>query len=56
MSLNWKEIDAVLSEMDLAGSQIQKVVQSAYDALVLQTRHNAKTTNLLVVLSGGCRC
>jgi predicted ribosome quality control (RQC) complex YloA/Tae2 family protein len=36
LSLNWKEIDLVLRELQLPGMQIQKVYQSSYDVLVLQ--------------------
>jgi predicted ribosome quality control (RQC) complex YloA/Tae2 family protein len=36
MSLNWKEIDLILHELDLPGMQIQKVWQSAFDVLALQ--------------------
>lgn len=34
MSLNWREIDLVLGELDLIGAQVQKVVQPSYDTLV----------------------
>ena len=56
MSLNWKEINLILEELDLTGTQIQKAVQSAYDVLSLRLygRNGAKT--LLVSLSpGACR-
>jgi len=36
MSLNWKEIDLILNELELPGAQIQKVWQSAFDVLALQ--------------------
>jgi predicted ribosome quality control (RQC) complex YloA/Tae2 family protein len=36
VSLNWKEINLILEELRLEGGQIQKVYQSAYDALALQ--------------------
>ncbi|MDR2701798.1 MAG: NFACT family protein [Spirochaetaceae bacterium] len=36
MSLNWKEIDLILHELDLPGMQIQKVWQSAFDVLAMQ--------------------
>jgi len=51
MSLNWKEINLILEELDLPGAQIQKAVQSAYDVLALRLygRDGAKT--LLVSLS-----
>jgi predicted ribosome quality control (RQC) complex YloA/Tae2 family protein len=56
MSLNWKEIDLVLEELDLGGSQIQKAIQSAFDILAFNIygRHGGKT--VLVSLSpGACR-
>jgi len=56
MSLNWKEIDLVLSELDLAGAQLQKAVQSAYDVLALQFYRDGKATTLLTALTpGACR-
>lgn len=56
MSLNWKEINLVLSELALEGSQIQRVVQSAYDVLALQLYKEGKATTLLVALTpGACR-
>ena len=35
MSLNWKEIDLILKELDLPGMQIQKIYQSAFSVLAL---------------------
>ncbi|MCA1949386.1 MAG: NFACT family protein [Treponema sp.] len=56
MSLNWKEINLVLSELSLEGSQIQGVIQSAYDVLALQLYKGGKATTLLVALTpGACR-
>ncbi|MCL2764569.1 MAG: NFACT RNA binding domain-containing protein [Treponema sp.] len=66
MSLNWKEINLILSELDLAGAQIQSVVQSAYDVIILRIRTRAiktddcvakgETKQVLVSLcSGACR-
>jgi len=56
MSLNWKEINLILEELELPGMQIQKAVQSAYDVISLKLygRNGAKT--LLISLSpGACR-
>ncbi len=53
MSLNWKEIDLVLSELDLRGAQIQKVIQSAYDVIAFQVYKEGKARTLLIVLSPG---
>ncbi|MDR2767887.1 MAG: NFACT RNA binding domain-containing protein [Treponema sp.] len=56
MSLNWKEINLILSELDLEGAQIQKAVQSSYDVLVLHVRNRARTAPVLISLgAGACR-
>ncbi|MCX7025352.1 MAG: NFACT RNA binding domain-containing protein [Spirochaetes bacterium] len=56
MSLNWKEIDLVLSELDLSGAQIQKIVQPSYDTLLLCTYSGRGSVDLLVcVAHGACR-
>jgi predicted ribosome quality control (RQC) complex YloA/Tae2 family protein len=56
MSLNWKEINLILSELDLPGFQIQRVIQSAYDVLVLQVYGRGEAKNILISLSpGACR-
>lgn len=62
MSLNWKEIDLILEELDLRGAQIQGVAQSAFDVIGLRIHKkggNGKkgaTRLLLVALSpGACR-
>lgn len=56
MSLNHREIDLVLSELDVAGAQIQRVVQPAYDTLVLSLYKPGTPTNLLICLAhGACR-
>jgi predicted ribosome quality control (RQC) complex YloA/Tae2 family protein len=56
MSLNWKEIDLILAELDLPGSQIQKAVQSAYDVAGLQIHKKGQTKTVLIALTpGACR-
>ena len=56
MSLNWKEINLILSELDLPGHQIQRATQSAYDVLSLQLYGKRGPKNLLIALSpGACR-
>ncbi|MDR3174202.1 MAG: NFACT RNA binding domain-containing protein [Treponema sp.] len=56
MSLNWKEINLILSELDLKGSQIQQVFQSAYDVLCLRLYGKGGTHYLLIALTpGACR-
>lgn len=56
MSLNWKEINLILEELDLAGAQIQGVVQSAFDVIVFRIHKKGETKNILISLSSGaCR-
>ncbi|MDR0638840.1 MAG: NFACT RNA binding domain-containing protein [Spirochaetaceae bacterium] len=56
MSLNWKEINLILSELDLEGAQIQKAFQPNYEALALVVYKKGVARTLLFVLtSGGCR-
>jgi len=56
MSLNWKEINKILEELDLEGAQLQSVVQSAYDVIILRFHKMGVTKQALVSLSpGACR-
>ena len=56
MSLNWKEIDVVLAELDLPGSQIQKVIQPGYDTLLLSLYKPGRPIELLICIAhGACR-
>lgn len=56
MSLNWKEIDLILEELDLEGSFIQQIVQPGYDTLALHTYKNGISKTILICLaSGACR-
>jgi predicted ribosome quality control (RQC) complex YloA/Tae2 family protein len=56
LSLNWKEIDLVLSELDLAGSKIERVLQPSFDTLVLGLYKAGRTTEFLIsIASGACR-
>ena len=56
MSLNWKEINLILEELDLPGSQIQSAAQSAFDALALGIHKRGTSRRILIVLSpGACR-
>jgi predicted ribosome quality control (RQC) complex YloA/Tae2 family protein len=56
MSLNWKEINLILKELDLPGSQIQKAAQSAFDVIGLRLHKKGITRQLLIALSpGACR-
>ena len=51
MSLNWKEINLILEEIDLPGVQIQKAVQSAFDVLCLKLYGKGGAKTLLVSIS-----
>jgi len=56
MSLNWKEINLILEELQLPGMQIQKAVQSAFDVLSLRLYGKDGAKTLLVSVSpGACR-
>lgn len=56
MSLNWREIDLVLSELDIVGAQVQKIVQPSYDTLLLSLYKPGVATELLFcVAHGACR-
>lgn len=56
MSLNFREIDCILQETDLAGYHIQKLNQPSYDTLVIETFGPGGKKNLLVsVAPGACR-
>jgi len=56
MSLNWKEINLILEELDLEGAQIQDAVQSTFDVIIFRLHKKGITKNLMVSLSSGsCR-
>ena len=56
MSLNWREIDAVLRELDLEGAFIQQVVQPGFDSLALYTYKKGAAKTVLISLGAGiCR-
>jgi len=57
MSLNFKEIDLVLSELKLVGTRIQKVLQPSYDTIILETfgTIEGRQDILISVSSGACR-
>jgi predicted ribosome quality control (RQC) complex YloA/Tae2 family protein len=56
MSLNWKEINLILSELDVEGAQIQKAFQPDYETLALVVyKKGALRTLLFVLTSGVCR-
>jgi len=63
MSLNWKEIDLVLEELDLVGAQIQGAVQSTFDVIALRvhkksgvpSKKGAARQLLIALTPGACR-
>jgi predicted ribosome quality control (RQC) complex YloA/Tae2 family protein len=56
MSLNWKEINLILEELELEGSWIQKAIQSAFDVLAFSLYGKRGARTLLISLSpGACR-
>jgi predicted ribosome quality control (RQC) complex YloA/Tae2 family protein len=56
MSLNWIEIDRILSELDLEDAHIERILQPSYDSIVLGLYKAGKTTDLLVSIAhGACR-
>ena len=56
MSLNWKEIDLVLSELDLAGAKIERVIQPSYDSISLGLFKTGRETELFISIAhGACR-
>ena len=56
MSLNWKEIDLILKELDLEGSFIQQIVQPGYDTIAFYTYKAGTPKTVLICLAGGvCR-
>ena len=50
-SLNWREIDLVLSELDLDGSLIQEVHQPSHDRIVLHLFRQGTQFSVLICLS-----
>ena len=55
MSLNYKEIDAVLDELDLENSFIQSIVQPGYDSLALHVYKKVSKTVYICLAPGECR-
>lgn len=53
MSLNWKEIDLVLSELDLVDSHLQRIVQPDFRNLVFELYRPGERLHLLVSLEQG---
>jgi predicted ribosome quality control (RQC) complex YloA/Tae2 family protein len=56
MSLNWKEIDLVLSELDLVGAKIERIIQPSYDSLSLGLYKGGESKELFIsIAQGACR-
>ncbi|MDD6486802.1 MAG: NFACT family protein [Spirochaetales bacterium] len=56
MSLNCREIDAVLNELELEGSFIQQIVQPTFDSIAFYLYGQGESQTLLVCLApGACR-
>jgi predicted ribosome quality control (RQC) complex YloA/Tae2 family protein len=56
MSLNWKEIDLVLSELDLVGAKIERIIQPSYDSLSLGLYKGGGSSELFIsIAQGACR-
>lgn len=56
MSLNFREIDLVLSELAIAGMKVQKVFQPSYDTIILELYGARGKKDLLIsVAAGACR-
>jgi len=53
MSLNCLEIDRVLSELDLRGAKIQRVLQPSYDSLVLGLYAGGRAFDFLISIAHG---
>ena len=56
MSLNWREIDRILSELDICGAKIERVIQPSFDSLSLGLYKAGNTTELFFsIAQGACR-
>jgi predicted ribosome quality control (RQC) complex YloA/Tae2 family protein len=56
MSLNHKEIDLILSELDLEAAHIQRILQPTFDSLVLGLYKSGRETEILISIAhGACR-
>lgn len=56
MSLNYKEIDLILDELNLQGSFIQQIVQPTFDSIAINTYKTGDAKTILICLApGACR-
>ena len=51
MSLNWKEIDVILGELQLQGSFLREIYQPTYDSLVFELYNNRRKFKLFFSFS-----
>ncbi len=56
MSLNWKEIDLILSELPLTGSKIQKILQPDFRSLLIECYHPSSGRYMLLISPAGEHC
>jgi predicted ribosome quality control (RQC) complex YloA/Tae2 family protein len=52
LSLNWREIDQIVAELDLVASHVQEIHQPTHDTLVFELRARSGGLRLLVSLAG----
>ncbi len=56
MSLNWKEINVILEELDITDAYIQAIVQPGFDSIALYTYKNSIAKTVYISLApGACR-
>jgi len=56
MSLNYKEIDLILSELDISNTFVQEIVQPNYDSIAIYTfKPGVPKTVFVCLASGSCR-
>ncbi len=55
MSLNYKEIEAVLTELNLEGSFIQQIVQPSFDTIAFHTYKFSSCAVFVCLAAGSCR-
>ena len=53
MSLNTEEIDLIISELDISGFQIQKIIQPDFSSLVMILYKNGIKHSLMISLNQG---
>ena len=51
MSLNHKEIDLILSELELSGTFVQDIVQPSYDSIALYTYKPGEPKTVFIMIN-----